>query len=70
MKFAVMPHSVRNKDNVMGLTQPVFPKVDKLGHTADRREFEAVTHRDDENVASYEGTSMMDQTNRSRVPFG
>jgi len=57
-----MPHSTRNKDNMMGLTQPVFPKVDKLGHTTDRREFEAITHREEENFTSYEGTSIMDQT--------
>jgi len=32
IKFAVVPHSTRNKDNTMGLTQPVFPRVgDKLG---------------------------------------
>ena len=35
MKFAVMPHTTRNKDNNnMGMTQPIFPKVgDKLGQT-------------------------------------
>ena len=50
MKFAVMPHTTRNKDNNnMGMTQPVFPKVgDKLGQTGDRRQFEAVTHRESE----------------------
>ena len=69
MKFAVVPHSSRNKDNIMGLTQPVFPQVDKLGRTMDRNEFEAVTNRDDENITSYEGASLMQQTQRSRKPF-
>ena len=63
MKFAIMPHTTRNKDNTMGQTQPVFPKVsDKLGRTSDRREFEAITHREDENGTTYEGVSQMDQT--------
>ena len=53
----------------MGLTQPVFPQVDKLGRTMDRNEFEAVTNRDDENITSYEGASLMQQTQRSRKPF-
>lgn len=72
MKFTMMPKSTRNKDNMaMGLTQPIFPKVgDKLGRTSDKREFEAITHRDDENITSYEGASQMDQTQRSsRFPF-
>ena len=63
MKFAMMPHSTRNKDPNMGLTQPVFPKVgDKLGQTSDRKEYEAVTHRDDENATTYEDGSQLNQT--------
>ena len=69
MKFAVGPHTTRNKDNnnMMGMTQPVFPKVgDKLGQTSGKKEFEAITHREDENITSYEDVSIMNQTNRSR----
>lgn len=71
IKFAVVPHSTRNKDNTMGLTQPVFPRVgDKLGQTSDKREFEAITHREDENATTYEGASQLDQTQKSsRFPF-
>ena len=72
MKFAVVPHTTRNKDNaMMGLTQPVFPKVgDKLGQTSDKKEFEAVTHRGEENATTYEDASQLGQTQKSaRFPF-
>ena len=47
----------------MGLTQPVFPKVDRLGQTADKLEYEAITtHREEENATSYEAASFMGQT--------
>ena len=50
MKFSLVPHTTRSKDvGVMGHTQPVFPKVsDQLGRTADRSEFGAVTHREED----------------------
>ncbi len=68
MKFAPVPKTTRANDhprlvNKMGLTQPVFPKVnDKLGQTAEKSQFEAaVTHRDEENmtVSQYEGASLL-----------
>ena len=59
MKFAPVPQTTRNVQAKMGLTQPVFPKVnDHLGQTAEKSLFQAVTDRDDENMTAYEGASI------------
>jgi hypothetical protein len=60
----MIPHTSRNRDNqVMGLTQPVFPRVG--GEFDGENRYDAITTIDDNG----KDESIMAQTQQSRHPF-